>query len=788
MNRPLVWVALGLAIGTYAVAWGWMDGAIVPSVLAAAGMATAMMRRSIAAPIGVALVFAGAGALLWHVRHELEPGDPLARFAARKPASSVFTLEGTVEDPGILLPGDDYTQFYLRADTVTAHVSMPPGLDGGVLVRWSNPGAPVFAGDRVRIAAPLELDIARVNPGVGSAEDFYRRRGIHTSARIRGADAVTRLEAGPVFSPARRASQFRQELAVRLHESMPAHVVPFVLAVWLGDQRRIDQVLYTDFVRSGTAHILSVSGVHMAIVFVSSAFVLRIFVRHRRLRTVLIMAAVVAFALVSGARAATMRSALMVILYLAADLVDREPDAPNALGIAAILAALYSPDLLLDGGFQLSFLSIASILLYSDSLHRRMEVLPRVLRGSLASGLAVQVLPFPIAAGIFNTASIVGLAANLVIIPLLGVVLWLCFLATGSALAMPPIAPLFGHALAPVVDLVGILARFASAMPFGFATIPTPTPLAVTLYAGAAAGLWIALRNKIFSKRWAGAAAILALLSAVTWRSSPPPQIAFLDVGHGDSTFIRTPGGTNILVDAGDRSEFIDAGARQVAPYLLAHGVTSIDALVITHADRDHIGGAEYLLEHFRVGIVYLWPLAGESELERDLLAACAAAGVPVRRLAKGDSLPCEGARIDVLHPPPDWAASKSENDASLVLRVTWPGMSVLLPGDIEEGAESLLTGTDCAAAVLKVPHHGSQTSSTDAFIDSVNPRLAIVSAGRRRGGSVVRTFVIQRYTDRGIEVLRTDRAGGIALRTDGQSLRAESARQLRGYPIRSAD
>ncbi len=785
MNRPLVWVALGLAMGTYAVAWGWVDGAIVPALLAAAGVAVSMLRRSVAAPIGVALVFAGAGGLLWHVRHDIEPGDPLARFAGQQPSSLVFMIEGIVDDPGIVLPGDDYTQFLLRAD---AAIPGTPGLTGGVLVRWSIPGAPVFAGERVRIEAPLELDLARVNPGVGSPEDYYRRRGIHTSARIRGEDAVTRVEEGPNFSPAYWASRFRQTLAVRLHDSMPAHVVPFVLAVWLGDQRHIDEVLYTDFVRSGTAHILSVSGVHMGIVFVTSAFVVRLFVRHRRLRTILIMAAVMAFALVSGARAATMRSALMVMLYLASDLFDREPDAPNALAIAAILAALYSPGLLLDGGFPLSFLCIASILLYGEPFHRRMEPLPRLLRGSLATGLAVQVLPFPVAAGIFNTASIIGLAANLAIIPLLGIVLWLCFLASLPALVAPSIAPLFGHALAPVVDLVGMLARFASAFPFGFASITTPTPLAVALYAGAAIGLWIALRNEAFSRRGALAAAILGLLAAVTWRPSPPPQVTFLDVGHGDSTFIRTPGGTNVLVDAGDRSEYIDAGPRVVAPFLLAHGVTRIDALVITHADRDHIGGAKYLSEHFRIGTIYLWPVAGESELELELLAACAAAEVPVRRLAKGDHLPCAGATIDVLHPTPDWAASQSENDGSLVLRVTWPGISVLLPADIETATEAQLRSTDCKATVLKVPHHGSQTSSTEAFIDAVDPQLAVISAGRRRGGSVVRPFVVQRYLDRGIEVLRTDRGGGVTLTTDGQASHAESARQTRGYPMRSRD
>jgi competence protein ComEC len=260
--------------------------------------------------------------------------------------------------------------------------------------------------------------------------------------------------------------------------------------------------------------------------------------------------------------------------------------------------------------------------------------------------------------------------------------------------------------------------------------------------------------------------------------------VDFLDVGHGDCAFVRTPGGTTLLIDTGDRSEHVDFGARVAAPFLLAQGLTTLDYLVLTHADRDHMGGARHLLETLRVRQVVLGPVPSGRELEEEVLRLCARQGVSVRRVAKGDLLPLAGAACAVLHPPASGAQLEGINNDSLVLRLSFPGCDVLFTGDIEAPAESMLLRLPVAAAILKVPHHGSATSSTEAFLDAVRPSMAICSTAQRPGREATGPGILDRYLARGIRVYRTDRDGGLRLRMRHGLWTVTSARAARQFPI----
>lgn len=560
-----------------------------------------------------------------------------------------------------------------------------------------------------------------------------------------------------------------------------------MLTVWLGDRRAIASETYRAFLHSGTAHVLAVSGVYIGIVFVMMSYILSAIVRRRRLRTLLIMAAVLLFAVVAGARISTLRAAIMIMLYLLADLFDREPDAPTALSVAAILFAVHDPDVLFDAGFQLSFLSVSSILLFSNTIRSRMGLLPPVLRQGLSSTLAVQIVPLPVALNLFHVLPLAAIPANLLVIPLLSVVLWICALTSIASLIVPPVAPIFGHALQPFVYLIALISESVSNMRDSHVFLTSPTTLAVICYWINALAIVLALHRR--QGRWVSMAIALssAIATIAVW--SPlrqPAEITFLDVGHGDSTFIRTPTGETILVDGGDKTGFIDVGERVVAPFLWSNHVSRLDKIVGTHADRDHIGGLHFIVEHFDVGTLYLGPDREETPTEKELLARCEARSVPVVRIHGGDAIPVSGANIKVLHPPDDWPETTSENDSSVVLQVTWPGMNVLLTGDIEENAESTLTSGTLDANVLKIPHHGSQTSSTAPFIEKIDPAYAVVSSGRRFGGAVLREWVLDRYRARGVTIYRTDWHGGVRLTTRGGALRIEGAREGRDYPLRA--
>tara|TARA_R110001592_G_scaffold22904_2_gene90570 strand:+ start:45 stop:875 length:831 start_codon:yes stop_codon:yes gene_type:complete len=262
-----------------------------------------------------------------------------------------------------------------------------------------------------------------------------------------------------------------------------------------------------------------------------------------------------------------------------------------------------------------------------------------------------------------------------------------------------------------------------------------------------------------------------------------PATLDVLDVGHGDTIFLRTPGGTTLLVDSGDHSEYVDQGGRTVVPWLLNQGIKHLDYLVVTHPDKDHIGGTAAVLDGIAVGTVVLWPMPSENELAQRLVQQCETLNVPIHRVGVGDTLPADGGTIRVLHPDPEHHFGNI-NDESIVLHVQWPGMSALLTGDIEAPAEAYLAAHLPQVDILKVPHHGSNTSSTEALLQATNPQLALVSTGRKGTREALAAPVAQRYAEHDIPIYRTDQMGGIQIREVGGKLQVRTARGEQGYSL----
>ncbi|MDP7638680.1 MAG: DNA internalization-related competence protein ComEC/Rec2 [Candidatus Hydrogenedentes bacterium] len=785
MRRPLFWVAAGLVSGSILASHGAIPGSLIPFMFAALGaiLPSILRERSAWAAVGIVIIFFGAGALLWNVRHAEPIGDPLIRLAFSRPESTIYELTGEVERPDIVLGDSGYMQFILRVDEAKTSAEHRP-ITGGTLVRWTNPNRPLYSGQRVRVSGELERTIGPVNPGVSGVEDHYRRRGVHTVLRIRGPGSVDRVARASRLSPFFWASYWRNSLAMRIAPHLHEDIKPFVLTVLLGDRRRIANDDYRVFLESGTAHILAVSGVHMSIVFLTVAFALRLVLKNLFWRTLLTMTAILLFALIAGARVSSLRAAVMFGLYLTADLFERERDATTALSLSAILFTLIQPDVLNDAGFRLSFLSVASLLLFSEPLGEKLTGIPPWLRKPLAVAFSVQLLPFPVAISMFHVLPIAGTLVNLLVIPLLTVVLWLSILVSLCSFVLPPAALLFGHALHPVVGLIQWLVESAASLRGSHIYLTIPTSWAVVAYYGATACFLVALLRWSMSRWPYAAAACLAatILLWNPWRSES--EITFIDVGQGDSTFVRTPSGATMLIDGGDRYGSLDMGQRAVAPFLWANHVRRLDYVIATHSDSDHIGGLRYVLDHLRVGAAVFGPQGSNAQLANDLAKQCADLKIPILRVKAGDHLRLGGATAEVLHPPEDWPTHSSDNDQSVTLRVSWPGMSALLTGDIEAEAEARLAKERVAATILKVPHHGSKTSSSSPFVEAVEPRIAVISTGRPSQRSVLNGDVLQRYRVRGAEPRRTDTLGGIRITQKPAGLKVEGARQKRDYPL----
>ncbi|MCC6144776.1 MAG: ComEC/Rec2 family competence protein, partial [Candidatus Hydrogenedentes bacterium] len=405
MNRPLVWAASAFTAGIWASGLhshaGWYFGGILLLLLLAWWYPGPLPYRD---GIPIALVFLLAGAALELNQRPMRLGDGLSHHNRMHP-EFIYRMEGTVTDTSIFTPELEYMTVRMRVEKVEG-ASGPLPLQGHILVRWSAPTRPLHPGERIRVQGQLDPVLGEVNIGLGGAEDYYRILGYHSALRARG-DAVVWLSR-PYWSVPYWASRLRQWQAGVFAKTAPADIQVFLRAVWLGDRATYSEAAYRPYLETGTAHILSVSGVHVGIVYLSLHWMLRTVVSHRKRRNALILGVILLFALMTGARPPILRAAIMIALYLWAELLERESDAPTALSIAGLLFLGVNPGLLRDTAFVLSFGSLASILVFSEAIAHRLNAVPLFFRQDVATSIGVSILPLPLAAHFFHLVPVVG--------------------------------------------------------------------------------------------------------------------------------------------------------------------------------------------------------------------------------------------------------------------------------------------------------------------------------------------------------------------------------------------
>jgi competence protein ComEC len=778
-------MALGLALGIRMAAWPQEPGAgaLLAALLAVTAAVWMLARLPWRDRAVLLLLCMALGCAEWALRAPPQDGDALFRRALDRP-NQVAQLEGRISETPVFVPGMERLRFVLD---VSALIEGKESISysGRCLVYWSKPTAPLFDGERVRVSGKLRSDISSVNFGMTCLEDRCRQAAIFTRIAV-NPDGLVRVgvEHG---SWQYWISRLRQAQADLLRAAVPADAVPFVLGVWLGERGEFDGELYDQFVVSGTVHVLSVGGMHVGLIYISFPIVLGMFIRSRRLRAVFAMLGVVVFSLAAGAQPPTLRAMWMVAAVLAYEMFDREPDTLTALGLSGFFMLAFDPSSLLDLGFILSYLSMGSLLLFQLPVAGMLLRLPRAAREGLAATVGAQLLCGPVAAWSFYILPAAGLVANLVVVPLLGIVLYLTFATVITAALWPTAALLPGHALWFAVWLTERTVAFGASLPASHFIVPRPTALGLALWFIAMYMVYRRITAPVPGTRrqWitVGAVTLLAVLCWPRWTQQT--RIDFLDVGHADAACVVTPAGAVVLIDGGDLQQGFDHGKMTIAPYLRAHGIVRVGAVIATHPDSDHMGGLLYIVEHFPVGAAWLAPAGKQTgELETRFLEACQRRGVPVRRVSAGDEIPLPGGPMQVLGPHVGGLSGGGENDQSLVLRLGWGDQRVLFAGDIEAAAEKALSAGDCRADLLKVPHHGSATSSSAAFLDAVRPSAVVVSTRDAGRLMALGRGVAERYAARGLHLWRTDQHGGIRVLADGGRLTLSGARDGRGYTL----
>jgi competence protein ComEC len=523
----------------------------------------------------------------------------------------------------------------------------------------------------------------------------------------------------------------------------------FARAWVLGDLTRLEAPWRRAMQRAGLAHLLAVSGFNVSLA-AALCWYLGTWLPGRW-RYLPPLFAIVAYLLLVGPLAPILRAALMALLALTALWLRRPPHAANALAVTVGGLVLAQPGVVRDVGFQLTVAATAGLIFLSPRLERAWLALPRWLRAPLAASAAAQLATLPFVLAAFHQLAPMGIVANLWAVPWSAACLLLALAWCGLSMLLPP----WGVATAGLLD--------GLALPF---TALADTPASLWQVQPSGFGLWVGalaatgLAAACLRPRFAW---MLAAVAALGLRCAPSiagaPSLTFFDVGQGDAILVRD-GRHALLVDGGGWSQG-DFGGRVLVPALAGEGIRRLDAVALTHPDRDHCGGLLDLVDYIEIGELWMAP---------DQAAGCARElrlrpGPKLRVLWAGEQARLAGWLLRVLSPSA--APSGTDNGRSLVLLAETKGTRALLTGDIEAAGEQELLGAEALAKgvdILKVAHHGSQTSSAAVFLRAVRPRLAVISVGAGNAFGHPHAAVLARLRSAGAPTLRTDLAGEVVV------------------------
>ncbi|HEY8147278.1 MAG TPA: DNA internalization-related competence protein ComEC/Rec2 [Kofleriaceae bacterium] len=643
----------------------------------------------------------------------------------------------------------------------------------------------ILPGDRAVVRGLLRWPRGFRVPGAPDAERWAAARGV---VALLAGDAA-RAEWWPGWSPWRVATAMQRRLADRVHD-------PVLRALVTGDRGAMSEAEAARWRDSGAAHVLAVSGLHLAVVALLAFAAVRrawaavpaLALRVEPARAAALVGAplAVAYTAATGAPPSAVRAMWVVLLFFAGVLFDRRVRLPEALGAAAILILAPRPSALWDPSVELSFAATAAVGLALSGRRAR-----GWLRTTITSSLWAWLATAPITAVYFGQIALAGPVANLVAVPAVE----LCALPVGLLGALVAEAWADGGA-ALIAIAAAVTGRVSSALAHLAAWIPplavaAPGRLELAAWSAALVAAAVAARGPA---RWRGRAlVVLAAAAAVAagawlwWTAVAPARrqeliAAFLDVGQGDAAVIEVPGGGAWLVDAGGlpfarggdpsaaRRSAEAPGREAVLRYLGARHIRRLDLAILSHPHPDHVRGLAALAGAVPIGTLWLARPDPGRPLPDELaatIADLAARGTRIVYPPIGTAWRQGGAAVVVLAPGSGGVAAVdpvwSENDSSLVVRIDVAGRRLLFAGDVEEeGEAALLARPDLAADLVKVPHHGSPTSSGAAFVAATRPRWAVISLGSQNQFGFPHPAVVARWRAAGAEVLRTDQVGTI--------------------------
>ena len=685
-------------------------------------------------------------------------------------------------------------------------------------------------GDYIRFTAALKQIHGFYNP---EAFDYRRRmnmKGIFAAAFVSDETQLLLLRKNAGSQLRLELEKYRYHLQdlLNAHSSSPAREI--IAAMTLGNKGEIPAEVRDNFNRTGTSHLLAISGLHIGMVFIVGFFVFYFLLKRSEFMllrfNVLKIASVAAFifvmiyALIAGMGITVIRAALMALVVLLAFLLGRQKDVYNIIALAGIIILLFLPDALFDISFQLSFSAVFSLVYlvprfsrfsfsFMDKWPGWAQISARKVYSQVIVCVAASIGTMPLIAYYFHQVSTITVLANLFAVVLLGMIslsLSMGFIISASFSTV--LAAIFIKASSFFTNLsLQIIEKLASLYWSSF-SLTRPSLLEIAVFY-----LFIFLLVQLGDRRFVDpkkksyfirkpalhrmllAFCIVffvgnAVYLSVRDRFSNTLRITVIDVGQGSSVLVRFPQGKNMLIDGGGFAQgSFDTGKMVIAPFLLAQRIDKIHTLVLTHPHPDHLQGLIYIADNFHPDAVWSTGQRTEDEMYLQWEKIITEKTIKTKIFhAQCPPVNINGVWLDVLWPPapPVYTANdynhQKVNDDSMVIKMTYGKHRILLAADISSQAEQLLiqANKDLKSDVLFVPHHGSRYSSSAAFIKAASARHAVISAGKNNLFRHPHPAALQRYADAQVKIYRTDESGAISIATDGTNLSIDTYRKSR--------